>query len=73
MGKKKIKWGVCSFCGSKIPEKYLAYHENVACLVMRGLKPAPEDLQAPDLSHAEEFTARPGEDIQDLMERMRKK
>jgi len=59
-----MKWSQCKHCKKWMPRKAIGYHENVACLVMRGLKPAP--TEEPD----EDFTALPGESINDMLERI---
>jgi len=66
MGRKKIKkWAQCAYCLKWVPKKYLANHENT-CRVRRGLDPKPEELEQEG-----QFIAKPGESIQELLDRAR--
>ena len=74
-GRKIKRYSVCRYCGKSIPTVHLKYHENKACRVMRGLDPAPENLTnvAQKKSDKEKtYTAKKGESIQDLLERVSK-
>ena len=65
MGKKRTAFVKCEYCDSWIPKKFIAHHENV-CLVRRGLKSKPGEEKLGDT-----FTAKKGETIQELLDRMR--
>ncbi len=64
IGKKKIMYLKCQYCNTWIPKKYLTHHERV-CLVRRGLKSKPGEEKPGEI-----FTAKKGETIQELLDRI---